>query len=568
MVRDREIRVFEKKKTPDFPLSAGVIALLVFFLAFGLRLALTILFWNKFGAHASQCIEVWFFYGIAHGSIKAPALDPTTMLLSILGFLVPEGYLYQATSLFGAALSSLAAALIFILGKEIHNKKIGLIAALLYSAMVSPLYYGITCFVHDLIQLPIFLGCLITFLLSLKSTGSRRVLWTISFITLFFLGTMVNIVIYIVLDIVAIVLFWRLFSLIAQKRGIGLEKVYAFFIGFVVLGAILVRLEILPSLIDRVLFSLPQGRIGTLDLVPMSAERIWMKYNILLFFLPFGIWKCLKRHDTVSFTLLLVSFFISTLIERGSRLLDFGVALTVAHGMLGWRKRESLLFPLSLLPILFYLTLTSSPLFDFRHFTSRTLFMAIASSPVLAGVTMFIVLSFVFILLLSFLGEKKGLLVVSLLFIIFNSWSTYTRFTPEQFASFGTTDAEYDAYVFLSGRERAPLYVFWDHAYFVQAVSGFQSISNAQTIDDEAEKMMLSDEESAAAYFSRRGVKYIVISTRDARLHLTKLGWQRDFRETLVFKLIEGKDQVSSFHKIFFKRDEKTGIVVAIFEIS
>ena len=568
MVKERDIRIFSRRRENELSLPASSIALIVFLFAFAERLILTLLFWNKFGPHASQCIEIWFFCGIGQGTIEASLTDPTVLLLSILGYVVPQNYIYQATSLLGAALSSLIAVLLFILGKEILCKKLGIVAALLYAAMLSPLYYGITCFVHDSVQLPLFLGTLIAFFLSLKNTGKKRILWGIASLFLFFLGTLVNIVIYVVLDIVAVIILWEMVRWFCRRQGISETKVYIAFIGIIVLFAVMVRLEVLPLLLDKVLSYLPQGRTGTVDIVPMSAERVWMKYNVLLFFLPFGIWRSLKRKDNLSFTLFLVSLLVATLIERGSRLFDFGVALVVAHGFIGWRRKESLLFPLSFLIIVVYLVLAASPFFDFRYFSYETVLMAVASSRILSGIIVYIILCLLFLLLLSFVEEKKAISIVLLIFTLLGMWVTYAKFFPDQFASFGTTEAEYDAYLFLSEKDRGPIYVFWDHAYFAQSVSGLLSVSNAEYIDSKAEEMMLSGEKEAAAYFSQEGVKYVVITTRDANIYLSKISWQKDFRETLFFQLMQEPQSLSHFHQIFLEVDKKTGIVVKVFEVS
>ncbi|MFQ5771038.1 MAG: hypothetical protein ACE5HX_10915, partial [bacterium] len=135
--------------------STARIALIIFIISIFSRVTLNLVFFGRYGNHAVNSLETWYYYGFAKGIFDGlMPLDPTAYILKFVGWIFPNGLLIYIIMTAGIILTSFTAVLIFLLAKEFHDKKTGFIAGVIYAFAVVPLILNTASFTHDHVQMP------------------------------------------------------------------------------------------------------------------------------------------------------------------------------------------------------------------------------------------------------------------------------------------------------------------------------------------------------------------------------------------------------------------------------
>jgi hypothetical protein len=314
----------------------------VFIVALLCRLVLVLLFQHHFGAHASNHIEIWLFSGVMQGIMATGQADadPTAWLLQAVGVLFPDGLAFYGTMLSAVVLSSLTAACLCLLACEIADRRTGIIAGILYAGMVEPLALSMSGFTHDHLQL---LAITLSMLLALKAAKSGLV-WGIVWSELYYMVTSIatHINTSMNVGILAVGFFvgyglMKFFSdgIFGQDR----IKPYPAYIVAAVIILFCMSGSLLTPLVENSLEVLPQGRLGSADVIPVNTYTFWLRYNVLILLLPYGLLAAYGRRDVLGLCLTIVGFTLAGIMDRGTRILDLGVALLCAYAITGWFAR-------------------------------------------------------------------------------------------------------------------------------------------------------------------------------------------------------------------------------------
>ncbi len=196
------------ERVGDFPvwkLMAGV-----FLFALSARLVVTLIFFSRWGWHTVSGIELWFYYGVAKGTFDLYSIwDPTWWFLSAVGALFRgEGILY-ATYLTSSLHSSLNAAVFCLFVSELHGKKTGLLAGLIYGTMVLPMFNSSGTVTHDIFAYPWLILTLYGTLMVFRRKGLPRILFAALALVSLFLGAAVGPTIMVAGGTVLVYLLWR-----------------------------------------------------------------------------------------------------------------------------------------------------------------------------------------------------------------------------------------------------------------------------------------------------------------------------------------------------------------------
>lgn len=77
------------------------------------------------------------------------------------------------------------------------------------------------------------------------------------------------------------------------------------------------------------------------DVKPIAIDVLWLRYNFLWFFVPFGLIESYKRRDIMSLSLFLIGVTLATTMSKGMRIADLGFAILIALAFINWRKQWS-----------------------------------------------------------------------------------------------------------------------------------------------------------------------------------------------------------------------------------
>ena len=319
----------------------------VFLFALSERLVVTLIFFARWGWHTVSGIELWFYYGVAKGTFDLYSIwDPTWWILSTLGAIVSGPALLYGTYLVSSLSSSLNAAIFCLFISELHNKKTGLLAGLLYGSMVLPMFNSAGTVTHDIFAYPYLVLSMYGALMAFKRKGWVRLIYGGICLIALFLGLKVGPTILVGAGAVLIYLLWQGVLAIFRKQHERGYIVFAVFLLFIIGVLLLVYFTVMPQMMEK-MFDLAKAnrgidvraqiKAGSGDLLASSLGDYWLRFNFLLFFLPVGIWIAVKKKDMLGFALIMVAFLASRTADRGTRPLTFGFALMGALAFVNWR---------------------------------------------------------------------------------------------------------------------------------------------------------------------------------------------------------------------------------------
>ncbi len=271
----------------------------VFLLCLSERVIVTLIFFLRWGWHTVSGIELWFYYGVARGTFDLYSVwDPTLWILRTLGFFLGGLPLLYGTYLVSSLSSSLNAALFCLFVSEVHEKKTGFLAGILYGSMVLPMFNSAGTVTHDIFAYPYLILSIYGAAAAVRRTGWKKLPYAGLSILALFLGFHVGPTIYVGAGTIAIYLLWqavvsllgdhplpRILALILTPL-LTLAVVYfggSFIFGHVSLKAILITLGVLAVFIgiwEVVRLGIRGGR--PLPLLALLAASVFLFGWILI----------------------------------------------------------------------------------------------------------------------------------------------------------------------------------------------------------------------------------------------------------------------------------------------
>jgi hypothetical protein len=447
------------------------------------RFLLDVLFFALYGPHAVGSVEFWLYYGVASGShlTAGGAGDPTVWLLRAFGFLFSGDALFYSIVILAAFLSAAAAALVYLVAREFFDDEAAYYGGLIYALMVEPLALSVVVFTHDLLLVPVMLSVVLFSVRAFRSAGWLRIWYAALAVLFLFLAVRVNIGAYVSAGVVGVYL--------ASEHMGRFRKYYPYFAAAVVFSILLVGLCVIPAVMDYELGKLPQGRLGSADVRPISLSNFWMRYNVLLMLIPFGVYVAYRRRETISITYLLVGFVFAATMDRGTRLSDIGVAMLAGYALAYWSCKwvkplvyggSSIVLAASfLVPLPFEARLMVAA-------AGAALLYCMRSSPVNVKGALAVLFSLSVLLVVADLASDTGKVV---------------------------SETEYRLYAdTLSGLGGGRVLTAWDRGYVLEALSGKSALSTAGSIEYAAHEALWQPERQAYEALNRMGADYVVFS--------------------------------------------------------
>ncbi|MFH0863193.1 MAG: hypothetical protein V1875_09235 [Candidatus Altiarchaeota archaeon] len=320
-----------------YELGVWNLAALVFIVSLAARLLSDLVFQLRFGAHATNHIEIWLFTGVAEGSRLSTgglAGDPTIWLMRLVGAVFPGGLAFYGVMLSSAVLSSLTASAIFLIASELYDRRTGLIAGIIYAGMVEPIGLSTSGYTHDHLQLLLISAAVLFAVKASKSGIKGGIICSIAFYGAYEIGRRVNPSFLLAVGIILVYVIYALLAYLFQA-GFGRKStlLYPLYVSVVLLLLFSFGRTFLPPMIEGSLDALPQGRMGSADIVPANANTLFIRYNILLLLLPVGVVAAYRREDLFGLLLTAVGFMLASIMDRGTRISDLGVAFLAAYAI-------------------------------------------------------------------------------------------------------------------------------------------------------------------------------------------------------------------------------------------
>jgi len=182
----------------------------VFLFALSERLVVTLIFFARWGWHTVSGIELWFYYGVAKGTFDLYSIwDPSWWILNTLGALVSGPALLYGTYLVSSLSSSLNAALFCLFVSELHNRKTGFLAGLLYGSMVLPMFNSAGTVTHDIFAYPYLILSVYGAVAAVQRKGWRKLPFAGLCIMALFLGRHVGPTIFVGAGTIGLFLLWQ-----------------------------------------------------------------------------------------------------------------------------------------------------------------------------------------------------------------------------------------------------------------------------------------------------------------------------------------------------------------------
>jgi hypothetical protein len=474
-------------------------ALSVFSVSLAARLILDAWFQLRFGAHAVNHVEAWFYTGVLEGTML-PAngvRDPTVWLLRAVGAFLPSDAALYGVFLASALLSSLTALALYFLASELYDRKCAFAAGLVYGGMVEPLGLSMSGFTHDHLQLLLIVAGLYSLVRAFREEGLRRLVCVFACALVVCLGLQISEVMWVGASMAFAYACFRIIDAAYGGKGHDLYRLYLILL---VLALLAFRL-LGAGIIEERLGVLPQGRMGSADVTPMSITTFWFSYNVLLFILPFGILSALGRKDVFGLSLAAAGFMLASVMSRGARVADLGVALLAAYALVDWDSKAK---TISIFSKKARLKTTAA----YSAFTFIAM-SAVTGLPV--GYTAAFLLSGVaFIIMLSASGGRTGT-VLSIL--VLSGLAVNVVYIHSVYSLRVASEAEYRI---LKGVGDGPgggkILTSWDKGYMAEAVSGLEAASTPGGIDRRMHDLLWMPERQAALNLRLAGVRYVLLT--------------------------------------------------------
>ncbi len=576
--------------------------LAVFTLAVSGRLLLTFLFFLRFGARASQLIEIWYYYGVARGAFSLPALDPTLYLLRFLPLVSSPDRLYSAVALQALLLSSLTAVAVYFWVSRRAGRAAGFWAGGVFGILPAPISLSSANYSHDLVALPVILlfALILEAVFEGRRSGGKFLPAAGAAVFLLAVGITIG---PLMAGFVVVVLFdlaWRFYG--SSQRDSSPSSA-AVFLGLLILANAGIYLVARDRLLDwiiplarmmRGIDLQAQAVIGSADLQPMPPAGLWTRYNFFLFFLPAGLTAAFRRRDFLVLSLFVFSLALSLAVNRGARLLDLGVAAAVAFAFVSAERKDwkiSLGFWALLLGLraAFPAAASALRLAGFPGGPGRLLpgLSAVLAADGFRGVFSIPgMMAAAYILALGWIlwsGNRKKTAAVFLIAVTaaFQWRWVWASFTP------ASVDLEWRAYRWLDERA-APgekIFAAWNQGFLIGATTELVPVTTPDRIDLELPRYYWVEEDEAWEELRRRGVRYVHVNNRyfglisvDERRDSfrmrgsTIIGPRPDhirslavMRKTLLYRLLYEPQTLSRFRLILDRADPEEGVGVRIF---
>ncbi|MBD3388077.1 MAG: hypothetical protein GF416_03430 [Candidatus Altiarchaeales archaeon] len=482
----------------------------LFIISLAASLLLDMSFFLVHGSHAVNHAELWTYVGVAEGNLTTAvgSSDPTVWLLRAVGFLLDGDALFYSMVVLSAALTSLTAVLVCLLVSRLADDRAGAYAGYIYAFMVQPLSLTAVGFTHDHILTPLSLAALVLAVEAVKNAERRRKMaFTASAVVLFYLGSRVNIGAYVA---VAVAVVYALSQAVVKRKDIIPLYAIALLTSIYLFGTCVV-----PGFMDYELGRLPQGRLGSADINPVTVGNLALRYNLLLLVLPFGAYAAYRRREFVSLTYVLFGFMLAMSMDRGTRVVDLGMAMVTAYFLRDWKPRWRMGFTLYSIPALASATLLTPLQMPYR--------VILAASG----------LGFIF---LHRYRKVNTLMMLSLICLTGFSLSfTNMAFENQHVIS----ESEYIAYSRMASLPGKKVLASWDAGYMLEYLSGKKSASTPGLIRYDLHEALWMGEKQANAYLSASGVDYVVVS--NAHYNIVQVDGAPNFllRGGLVFRPLD-----------------------------
>ncbi len=429
-------------------------AVLIFTIAFVFRAVLNLMFFERFGYRSVQYLETWFYYGVAREKLQLMSLDPTGPLLRASGAIFSDNSLVYGIILLAIVLSSLTAVLIFLLARELHDSRTGVIAGLFYAVLLSPSLMTMAGFTHDIVAVPIIV--LLMYLAVLAGKASRKKRMLLMFL-LIAIGANVNPMI--IFGIFAVLVYF-----VMQKYGD--DGNYRNNILWIAAIAVLIRILLYGEIMEYIAgLALEHRGIDLLtqmqyskDLAMPDLEVLATTYNFLWLLVPFGIITALKKKDTMSLSLFLAGILAISAFSKGTRVLDIGMCVIAAVGFVNLGK--------------YHAVAKSINLEKYREYGLHLLAAFVLANLAIAS----------------------------------------------YYSAPGFTQTEYEMFKWLEANteQGETLYAKWTYGYTLQALSGLQPVSTPERIRPDIYQILWTDDEAKMAEgLTLLGAKYVLVSEED-----------------------------------------------------
>lgn len=294
---------------------------------FLLKSAANLGYWLFQGWGSVWHIEAWFYYGVMKGLwLPTGGLsDVTVHLLRAVGFFVPT---VEGVVLLGVLASAITTWAIYETLKCLYSEKEALYGALVYVFLPSTAMLSLAGFTHSHIQF--CLGSL-AILCAVKSRFNE--VYAVPMLIFLTTGVFINQEILV-------------FAAATAAYGLSLKADA----GKTILLAYVVCLAAAAIyVVEDSLSILPQGRLGSGDVKPTTPWQYLIRYHLFIpaILLITPTLKRINQQNMIGLCLLAAGIVMSLQMTRGTRLLDIGLAYTLAPYL-----RKKLLFTLTLLSII------------------------------------------------------------------------------------------------------------------------------------------------------------------------------------------------------------------------
>lgn len=542
----------DRKEKREMSLRAKL--LLLFFLLLFSRVILSLVYLTIYGSHTTPIPETYFYYGVSRMRLALEPYDITGWILKGVATLFPEEYLLYGVFFAGSLISSFTALMVFFFVRDEKDERTAMTASLLYGFLVEPLSMGVLLFTHDLVQMPFFIAFLATFWRAVKR---RSLKFAVIAAIIFLIATRINATIFIALEIAIIA---GLFLMIEKK-----EKYYAYlfyligaffflscvlFISGVIGNLIPPLLEVLSSVSKYNYESLFSTYLsGTADFAPPSLFAFWIRYNAFLFMIPPALSFSFKKKDLLFLSVFFVAAVSSLFFDRATRILDLGMALMVGNFIFS-EEAKGVGSHVSVIAVVFVFLM----------------FMLGISSPFF----LFLPIVILVIWVIAMKREEHertiftlGLLLINAVFLL-----AITGAPP-------ISEAEYESYRFLEGKE-GTVSSDWGRGFAIKAIANLEPEASPANLSDFYQKVLMKEEEVATREMRGKGIRYVIVTNQYFKFSGGEVrasdfflkyysGRSEELGRTLLFRMLFDDEKLSSFRKVFEKRDMATNTIVKVF---